>query len=507
MSLYKPSFTSIKTIYQLGSEDLDKILETVHTVKGWVRFIRSQSNILFIQIYDGTHATPFQTILDISLNDTSIVYSSENDPRKLLKEKLESELNVGATIKITGKIVKSPAKGQLLEMQIIDATVLGKVIDKDNYLPGVKGVSLEKLRDHLHLRSKFKSISSVFRIRSILSKAVHEFFHKNDFHHLDPNVITTSDCEGAGEVFTITNLFSSNKVSDIPVDKNGVIDFTKDFFQKKAFLTVSSQLQLEALCAGMGSVYTTNPSFRAEPSKTRRHMASFTHLEWEIPFIEIDDLMNFSEDLVKHCVKTVLNDAEYDVKELDSFLAKGLINKLKNVVDNNFERISYTNAVKLIEDNKHNILSKFKELEGKIPCWGDDLGSYCERYICEEIYKKPVFVYNYPRNLKSFYMKQNTNEKDGMETVQGVDLLIPLVGELIGSSIREDNYDILVNEMNRRNMDKTPLEWYIDLRKNGTFPHGGAGLGFDRLVSFCTSMEGNIREATPFPVCFQECNI
>jgi asparaginyl-tRNA synthetase len=496
--MYKPTFTSIKSLHESAFDCLEN---NVYTIKGWVRSVRKQANILFIQVYDGSYALSLQALL---LN--------EGDKKELFSY-FERDCSVGACIYIDGVIKKSPAKGQLFELHVNEGKVIGKVENPATYLPSVKGVSLEKLRETQHLRSKFKSFGCIYRVRSMLSKAVHSFFEMHNFHHLDPNVITSHDCEGAGEVFTITTLLKDKGHKET--------DFSKDFFQKQAFLTVSSQLQLEAICAGMGGVYTTNPSFRAEQSKTRRHMASFTHLEWEIPFIELKDLMDFTEDLIKYCIKSVLDKCKEDVQELDSFLAKGLIDKLNTVVNNEFERISYTKAISLVKENKDNILKKFGDAVGAdtLPVWGDDLGSYCERYICEEIYKKPVCIYNYPKSLKSFYMKQNVEgggseggvkgvegEGEWGETVQGVDVIVNGIGELVGSSIREENYDLLVKEMDNRKMNKEDYEWYIDLRKNGTFPHGGAGLGFDRLVSFCTSMEGNIREAVPFPVCYQECN-
>ncbi len=280
--------------------------------------------------------------------------------------------------------------------------------------------------------------------------------------------------------------------------------YNKDFFGKKSYLTVSSQLQLEALCAGLSRVYTLNPSFRAEESKTNRHLACFTHLEYEIAFIDLNQLMDFSEHLVKYVIKNILIDCKSEYDNLNKFVSIGIIDKLKNIINKPFERITYSKAIELIELNKTKILKTYsKEVFDKdISHWGDDLGSYCEKYICDYIYEKPVLVYNYPKDLKSFYMKLNDDNK----TVQSCDLLCNQLGELIGSSIREDDYDKLIQRMDDKNMDKSVLQWYTDLRKNSTFSHGGAGLGLDRLVNFCCLMNGNIRDVVPFPVAYGECN-
>ena len=458
------------------------------TVLGWVRDFRSQSENVFISVYDGSTAETLQIVC-------SSLYIGD----------LNSLENVrGACIEVSGAIIKSPAKGQLIELLAKNIKILGAVEDKKNILL-VKNVPLETLRAHQHLRSRFRTFGYIYKIRSTLLKNIHTFFHFNNFYNIDPNIITTSDCEGAGEVFTITTLEPNIKYENTSNETQIPIDIYKnDFFEKQAFLTVSSQLQLEALSAGLSRVYTLNPSFRAEKSKTKRHLACFTHLEWEIAFIDINDLMNFSEGLFKYVVGTTLLDCNTEYTELDKFVSKGIIEKLSSFVNCDFERISYDKAVEIIHQNRKQILKKFsKEITIKdIPNWGDDLGSYCERYISEEIYKKPTFVYNYPKDLKSFYMKLNADNK----TVQGVDLLIPGLGELIGSSIREEDYTKICSEMDRRNMDRTKLEWFIDLRKNSTFPHGGAGLGFDRLVNMCTLMDGNIRDVVPFPVAFQECD-
>jgi asparaginyl-tRNA synthetase len=349
-------------------------------------------------------------------------------------------------------------------------------------------------------------------------------------------VVTTSDCEGGGETFTITSLDmdetrkkimeESKKLSRIVADSTDSDNleelekfstskeskilkknlFEDDFFGKQAFLTVSSQLQLEALCAGLSRVYTLNPSFRAERSRTKRHLACFQHLEWEIAFIDINDLMNFSESLVKFVIGKTLQECDKEYKELDSFMSKGIIDKLNGFINCDFERITYTKAIELIETNKKAVLKKFNK-EGMtikdIPKWGDDLGSFCERFICEEIYKKPAFIHNYPKDLKSFYMKETDSDP---RCVDAVDCVFPYLGELIGSSIRENSYEKLCIAMEKKQMDKSKLEWYVDLRKNANGPTGGAGLGFDRLVNMCTLMDGNIRDVVPFPVSYQECN-
>jgi asparaginyl-tRNA synthetase len=445
---------------------------------GWVRDFRLQSENAFISLHDGSTAD----ILQIVCNKSNL-------------DNFDTLENVrGACIEVSGTVIKSPAKGQLIEILAKKVNVLGGVDDKKSILL-VKNVPIDTLRGYQHLRSRFRTFGYIYKIRSTLLKNIHTFFHANNFYNIDPNIITTSDCEGAGEVFTITTL-DPNNLNNI-TDTGSILDIYKnDFFEKQAFLTVSSQLQLEALAAGLSRVYTLNPSFRAEKSKTKRHLACFTHLEWEIAFIDINDLMNFSEGLLKYVIGKTLKDCSSEYTELDKFVSKGIIEKLSGFINSEFQRISYDEAIVLVHEHKKQILKKFsKELTIKdIPNWGDDLGSYCERYISEDIYKKPTFVFNYPRELKSFYMKINSDGK----TVQGVDLLIPGLGELIGSSIREENYEKLCNEMDRRGMDKAKLGWFVDLRRNSTFDHGGAGLGFDRLVNMCTLMDGNIRDILCF---------
>lgn len=494
-------------------------------IQGWVRDFRSQTDNAFVSIYDGSTSETFQLVC--SRDKTANFDSLEN-----LR---------GASVKAKGLVIKSPAKGQSIEMVCDLIEPIGLVNDKNSIILA-KTIQLETLRSYQHLRARFRTFGYIYKIRSTLLKNIHQFFNSNRFYNLDPNIITTSDCEGGGEAFRISVLDSNeivtraenmikNNLSNIEQSSSSQIEpdfelkhglelkqehetkskllseldvYKDDFFHKHAYLTVSSQLQLEALSAGLSRVYTLNPSFRAEKSKTKRHLACFTHLEWEIAFIDINQLMDFSESLVKFVISQTMKNCQKEYEELNKFVSKGIVNKLTNVISNSFERITYDKAIELVAEHKKQILKLYsKEITSKdIPTWGDDLGSYCEKYICDHIYSKPVFVYNYPIELKSFYMKANDDNK----TCQAVDLLCPQLGELIGSSIREDDYEKLIQRMEAKSMDKSVLQWYIDLRKNSTFPHGGAGLGFDRLVNFCCLIDGNIRDVVPFPVAYEECD-
>lgn len=475
--MYKPSYTSI-------NEFNESLIDTEHTVCGWVRNTRFLPSVAFVTVFDGSSARTLQCITE--------------DPVFVTQLK---QLSTGAAVSFRGKLAKPPAdtSSEQFEFRISEIKHIGVIADPVTYLLSSKSVSIETLRENQHLRPKTRSFNSIFRIRAGLSKATHDFFHSKGFHHLNPNIVTTSDCEGAGEVFTITNLFKPTTAATIPTAPIQAVDFTKDFFEKQAFLTVSSQLQLELLCAGLGKVWTSNKSFRAEHSKSNRHLAEFEHIEWEFAWVDLNDLMNFAEEYTRHCFNYVLKEFADDVYELNKFVSRGLGDKLVSFLAQPYARITYDEAIELITAHGEAIKSKYKL--NKLPVWGDDLGSYCEKYIADVLIKRPVFVYNYPKELKSFYMKQNPDGR----TVQACDLLIPGLGELIGSSVREDSYTKLLEVMDARSMDKSKLEWYTDLRKNGSFPHAGAGLGFDRLVSVCCLMEGNIRDVVPFPVSYQEC--
>ena len=487
---YKQKYTSIQYIYDILGDDymIRSINKKMFTVMGWILRYRIQQGLIFIHMYDGSSITPLQLVIEEKINPET--YNS-----------VLSSINSGACIIGKGTIVVSPAKGQKCEMNVKECSIIGKVAEPSTYLPCIKRPHIETIRPFHHLRPKFHVYQIIYRVRSKLLQIIHEFFNRQHFYHLDPNVVTSADCEGAGETFKIV----PTNQQDIVASENKE---EQKFFGKDAYLTVSSHLQLEALCSGMAKVYTMNPSFRAEKSKTSRHLCSFTHLEWEIAFIDLKDLMDFSEDLVHDIFDRTLRECAEELNFLDNTISEGIVDKLNGFISSDFARVTYTEAIEIIHNNKHKILNKFKKEKFQIPEWGDDLGSYCERFICEDIFGKPTFVHSYPLKLKSFYMKpQNIvgGQNINMQTCDSCDLLIPGTGELIGSSIRQDDYEQLMKEINSRNMDITPLQWYIDLRKNSSFPHGGAGLGFDRLVTICCFIDGNIRDSVPFPVAFGEC--
>ena len=472
---YKKKHTSISYI------DISLIDKEI-TINGWIRNTRIQQTVGFLELHDGSTSKTIQVIT----GDSSYIAIIDS-------------LSIGSAISVLGKVVKHPQKDDQCEIHLIEIKYSSTVDNPKEFILNAKKMSIETLRtNHMDVRVKTRTFTSVFRIRAALSKATHDFFHSIKAHHLNPNIVTTSDCEGGGEVFTISTLLK-NKTSEIPIcDKTDIIDYSKDFFLKKAYLTVSSQLQLEMLCAGLGKVWTSNKSFRSEKSKTNRHLAEFEHIEWEFAWTNLDQLMDLSEHYTQFCLEYVLTNNIDDLEVLNAFTSKGIIDRLKSCISKPYLRITYDDALKIIEDNASEIMKIDPKMT--LPKWGDDLGSVCEMYIAEKIFKCPTFVYNYPKDLKSFYMKQN----DDGRTVQACDLLIPGVGELIGSSVREDNFDKLMKVVNDRKMDIGPLKWYLDLRKNGSTPTAGAGLGFDRLVRWCTGMD-NIRDVVPFPVAYEEC--
>jgi asparaginyl-tRNA synthetase len=467
----------------LDIQELNPSLLNTHVkINGWVRNIRIQANLAFIEVFDGSTSKTVQLVTE--------------DPKHF--EQLNI-LNIGSALSVSGIVTQHPSKDDQVEIRIITIHYASKIHDPLHNPLNAKKTSLEMLRDHQECRVKSRTLNAVFRIRSGLIKATHDYFHSMGYHHLNPNIITTSDCEGGGEVFTISTLLDKS-TSTIPVKPESLtaIDYTKDFFEKQAFLTVSSQLQLELLCAGLGKVYTTNKSFRSEKSRTTRHLAEFEHIEWETAWASLDDLMDFTETYTQSVFNYVLKNHMTDLDELNKYTSKGIIDKLQSLVSQPYKRITYDEAVQTIDTHKNQIQALYKL--ASVPQWGDDLGSDCEKYLTDHVYKQPLFVYNYPKALKSFYMMANPDNR----TVQGCDLLMPGLGELVGSSVREHDYDKLMQVVKERNMDTGPLKWYLELRRNGSTPTAGAGLGFDRLVRICTGLE-NIRDAVPFPVAYQEC--
>ena len=456
----------------------------IEKISGWVKTYRHQGDIFFIGINDGSCQRNIQAIFDVTKN-------LAND--KEYTSKILEQLSVGASLECYGVIVKPPESSkELLELHITTILHSGIVKDRKTYILSKGRVKPEVMRQHQHLRFKANYFSSIMKIRSKALDAVREFFTHNDFYQIDPNVITVSDCEGAGEVFQIV----------APSDKmNGG---KSDFFDKPAYLTVSSQLQLEAACAGLGRCYTMNPSFRAEKSNTTRHMACFTHIEYEASFGGLDELMDLSENMVKYVIRKCIQECCEEYKFLDSFYSKHIIERLTHYIScPRFPRLSYNQALHILEQAIRDKKLKLKSKD--IPKWGDDLGSTCEKYLAEEVYKVPLLVYNYPKKLKSFYMKEDECDQS---VVNCMDMLVPHIGELIGSSVREDNCEKLLDNMKNKNIAREPLEWYVDLRRNGTWRHYGGGLGFERLVGLLTmdSQNFNVRDCSPFPVCYGECS-
>ena len=452
-------------------------------VCGWIKTYRDQGELIFMSINDGTTQTNLQVLFDINNN-----FADNADETRI---KLMS-LSVSASVELRGILVKPPSSSkEPIELHVTDVDYSGIIRDKLTYILSKGRVKPEVMRRHQHIRFKANYFAAIMKIRSKAVDALREFFNNNHFYHIDPNVVTTSDCEGAGEVFEIV----------APSDNTG--DKKETFFGKKAYLTVSSQLQLEAACSGLGRCYTMNPSFRAEKSNTSRHLASFTHIEYEASFGGLEDLLNLSENMVKYVISKCLKECADEYKFLNGYYSKGIIKRLESFSrETPYPRISYDEALNMLTNAREK--KKLKIEDSEMPKWGDDLGSKCERYLAEDLFKSPIMVYNYPKQLKSFYMKEDS--KDSM-VVNCMDLLVPNIGELIGSSVREDSYDKLVENMNNKNIPLEPLDWYIDLRKNGTWRHYGGGLGFERLVGLLTmdSKNFNVRDCCPFPVSYGEC--
>ena len=467
----------------------DKFINNNYYFEGWIRNVRSSSNILgFCNINDGSNVNGLQVIVYTDIIDKEIF------------DKFFQDIRIGCYVKLFGKLVESPMSGQKYELQLISYELIGDVYE--NYPLTKNKMNLETLRNFYHLRGRTNSFGSIYRIRSKLIKFIHDFFQDKDFLNLDPNIITTNECEGGAGVFQITEKDISC-VTDLPIknldiisklDKKIYYNWEKDHFCKPTYLTVSSQLQLEALACSLGNVYTMNKSFRSEHSSTIKHVSEFTHLEIEMIGNTLDDLMDIGEEFIKYCINRLFNELNEDIENLNKFVSKGIIEKLKTLKDTKFIKIKYHDIINEINKDIDDKLIKLNKLN-----YLDDLGSEYENYITTK-YNTGVFITHWPLEIKSFYMKQC---EDG--TCESFDLLIPYgIGELIGSSQREDNYDKLLNVMENKQMKIDDLSFYLDLRKYGSCPHGGFGLGFDRLLMLITGMQ-NIRDVIPFPVFYKNC--
>ena len=458
----------IRELYKNQEAYLDKEI----TVGGWVRSIRDSKAFGFIVINDGTFFTPLQ-----------VVYHDDMENFEEI-----SKLNVGAAVVVTGTLVATPQAKQPFEIQAKTVTVEGA--SAPDYPLQKKRHSFEYLRTIAHLRPRTNTFQAVFRVRSLTAYALHKFFQERGFVYVHTPIITGSDCEGAGEMFRVTTLDMEN----VPKTEDGAVDYTQDFFGKETSLTVSGQLNAETYAQAFGNVYTFGPTFRAENSNTTRHAAEFWMLEPEMAFADLEDDMDLAEDMLKYVINYVMENAPEEMNFFNSFVDKGLIDRLTNVATSEFARITYTDAIEILK--KHNDKFEFKV------SWGIDLQTEHERYLTEEVYKRPVFVTDYPKDIKAFYMKQNPDGK----TVAAVDCLVPGIGEIIGGSQREDDYEKLATRMEELGMKTEDYGFYMDLRKYGSTRHAGFGLGFERCIMYLTGM-GNIRDVVPFPRTVNNCEL
>lgn len=436
------------------------------TVKGWVRSHRSSKAVDFIALNDGSTIKNIQIVIDSSTMDA---------------EELKS-ITTGACIRATGILVESQGKGQSSEIQSNEIEIYG--LCPSDYPMQKKGQSFEYMRQYAHLRLRTNTFGAVMRIRHNMAFAVHKYFHDHGFFYFHTPLITASDAEGAGEMFQVTTLDLER------VAKTGKLEYDKEFFGKKTNLTVSGQLEGELGATSLGAIYTFGPTFRAENSNTPRHLAEFWMIEPEAAFMEQEELMDFEEDFIKYCVRWALTNCSDDLEFLNKMIDNKLIETLNSVANETFVRLRYTEGIQILED----AVKAGHKFEFPITGWGMDLSSEHERYLVEEHFKKPVIMTDYPAEIKAFYMKKNADGK----TMQGTDVLFPRIGEIIGGSVREEDYNKLVAEIESRGMDVSSYSWYLDTRKFGSCPHAGFGLGFERLVLFVTGMQ-NIRDVIPFP--------
>lgn len=459
---------TIRELFKNRDEYIGKVVK----VGGWVRSIRDSKTFGFIVISDGTFFDTLQVVYHDNLDNFEDI----------------SKLNVGAALVIEGELVATPQAKQPFEIQSTKVIIEGK--STSDYPLQKKRHTLEFLRGITHLRPRTNTFQAVFRVRSLISYAIHKFFQERDFVYVHTPIITASDAEGAGEMFHVTTLDLNN----VPKNEDGSVDYSEDFFGKNVNLTVSGQLNGEAYALAFRNIYTFGPTFRAENSNTTRHAAEFWMIEPEIAFADLEDNMRLAEDMMKYIIKYVLENAPEEMEFFNKFIDKGLIARLENVMNSEFATITYTDAVELLE--KENDRFNYKV------SWGVDLQTEHERYLTEEVFKKPVFVTDYPKEIKAFYMKQNDDNK----TVAAMDLLVPGIGEIIGGSQREDDYDKLLARMDELGFKTEDYQFYLDLRKYGSVRHAGFGLGFERCVMYLTGIS-NIRDVIPFPRTVNHCDI
>lgn len=455
-------------------------IDNIVTVRGWVKTFRANR---FIALNDGSTIETLQCVVDFENTDESIL----------------KKINTGAAVEITGQLVESMGKGQSIELTVEAIKIVGEA-DPDHYPIQPKKHSFEFLREKAHLRVRTATFSAVMRIRSVLSFSIHKFFQEKGFCYVHTPIITGSDAEGAGEMFRVSVLDPKKP----PLDNEGQVDFNQDFFGKETNLTVSGQLEAETYAQGLGNVYTFGPTFRAENSNTSRHLAEFWMIEPEMAFYELEDNMDLAEEFIKYILKYILDHCKKDLAFLDQRLANeektkpqnqrslmGLEEKINFVVENEFKRVSYTEAIDILKNSKPNKKKKFNYLVDE---WGTDLQSEHERYLVEKHFNAPVILFDYPAKIKAFYMRMNEDQK----TVRAMDILFPGIGEIVGGSQREERLEVLEQRIEELGIDAEELWWYLDLRRFGSTPHSGFGLGFERLVLFATGMS-NIRDVIPFP--------
>ncbi|UBF26153.1 asparagine--tRNA ligase [Kovacikia minuta CCNUW1] len=439
--------------------------ETV-IVKGWVRTKREQKEFTFLEVNDGSSMAGLQVVVN-----QDVPGYAETMKR----------VNTGASVEVDGMLVESPAKGQRIELRASSITVYGEA-DPETYPLQKKRHSFEFLRTIGHLRSRTNTLGAVFRVRNAAATAIHQFFQERGFLWVHTPIISASDCEGAGEMFTVTGF----DLKRVPLTENQAVDFSKDFFGRQSYLTVSGQLEAEIMAMAFSNVYTFGPTFRAENSNTSRHLAEFWMVEPEMAFCDLEGDMDLAEAFLKHIFKQVLESCPEDMEFFNQRIDNSVLATANNIIDNEFARVTYTEAIAILEKSGKTFEYPYQ--------WGSDLQSEHERYLAEEYFKKPTIVTDYPAQIKAFYMRLNDDEK----TVRAMDILAPKIGEIIGGSQREERLDVLEKRIQAQGLDPAPYWWYLDLRRFGTVPHAGFGLGFERLVQFMTGM-GNIRDVIPFP--------